>query len=95
MPTVVDFEYVGNSAGSLYQHVKAHNKPQLDFELNLRQYRRQTEFMADQPWLYPAVKSFRPSESLREQHERAKGSNYDSNKNKFVDAFDERNYNEI
>ena len=47
VPTVVDFEYVGNSAGSLNHHVQTHDKHQLDFELNLRQYKRQSDFLAD------------------------------------------------
>lgn len=95
MPTQVDFEYVGNTAGLLNQHVQTHNKHQLDFELNLRQYRRESDFLADQPWLYPAPRSFKPSESLREYAVKAKGTNYDTRKNKFLDVFDEHNMNEV
>lgn len=95
MPTMVDFEYRGNSAGFLDKHVHSHNKTQLDFELNLRGYEGVSDFKADSPWLYPAPKGFAPCHTLKHAVNLVKGSNFDAKKNKFSDRFDESNANGI
>ncbi len=48
------------------EHVGKHNKDQLNFELNLRAYRNTAGYNAEAPWIYPAVKSFRPEVSMNE-----------------------------
>lgn len=95
MPCSVDFDYKGNVAALLNEHVQNHNRHQLGFELNLREYKNTTSFNADAPWLYPAPRSFRPEVSLSPGVTFVKGSNYDSQKNKFVDKFEESNANAI
>jgi hypothetical protein len=95
MPTVVDFEYVGNTPGSMSDFVKKHNKFQLNYELNLRGYKQISSFKGDKPWLMPATKSFRASEVLKEAVDKASGSHYNSGKNKFTDKFEESNANNI
>lgn len=91
MPTQVDFEYQGNSAGLLNEFVSKHNKDQVNFELNLRQYKQTSEFKANEPFIYPAVRAFRPESCLNTYVQHVKGSNYDAKKNPFKDKFVEPN----
>ena len=84
MPTVIDFEYRGNDSATMEQNVKKHNREQLDFELNLRQYKGENCIKAESSWQYPAVKSFRPEVVLSPQREKARMTNYDGIKDRFT-----------
>ena len=95
MPTVIDFEYRGNDSATMEQNVKKHNREQLDFELNLRQYKGENCIKAESSWQYPAVKSFRPEVVLSPQREKARMTNYDGIKDRFNDRYDEKNMNLI
>ena len=77
------------------EHVSKHNKDQLFFEMNLREYRNTSDFKGDTPWLYPTKKSFRPEASLKDAVEQVRGTNYDAKKNPFLDKFEEPNANAI
>lgn len=48
------------------EHVSKHNKDQLFFEMNLREYKNTSDFKGSSPWLYPTKKSFRPEASLKD-----------------------------
>ena len=87
MPTVVDFDYIGNTPTNMCDFVKKHNKFQLSYELNLRGYKPTSGFKGDKPWLLPAPKSFKPSEALKEVADKVSGSHYNSGKNRFTDKF--------
>lgn len=77
MPTAVDFEYTGNSSAIMNKHVSTHDQQQLNFELNLRGYEAIGEFKADKPWLYPAPRSFKPQQAMKECRTFVNGTNYD------------------
>ena len=95
MPSIIDFEFTGNVATTMREHVQHHNKQQLNFELNLRDHKNITNFNAESPWIYPATKSFRPEVVLNSGVTFVQGSNFDRFKNKFVDKFDEPNVNQF
>ncbi len=79
----------------MQEHVKGHNRDQLNFELNLRQHRIKTDYKHDAPWLYPSTKSFTPAVVLNSSVEYVQESNYNAIKNKFQDRFFEANANAI
>lgn len=79
----------------MQEHVNKHDKQQLTFELNLRQYKNTAGYAAEAPWLYPAPKSFRPEVVLEKGVTYIEGSNYDAQKNNFKDRFVEANANGI
>lgn len=61
----------------------------------MRSYKNTAEFKAEQPFLYPAPKSFKPSVVLKDAVTYIEGSNYDAKKNSFLDKFVEPNANGI
>lgn len=96
MPTQIDFEYTGNSCAIMEKHLRAnHDMHQLNFELNLRNYKNKGSFNADEPWHYPSPKAFRPAVVLEDRVKYVEGSNFDMQKNKFLDKFVEPNANAI
>lgn len=96
MPSQVDFEYTGNACATMEKALKAnHNKQQLSFELNLRQYKHASNFDADAPWHYPSPRNFAPHTQHEAGVKKIAGSNYDAQKNKFCDRFVEPNANGI
>ena len=44
MPGSVDFEYIGNDAGSMHYLIGQSNQAQLNFNLNLRRYKPTSNF---------------------------------------------------
>ena len=66
-PVVIDFNYAGDTAQ--VQHLLEKrpdgqgfaSRAQLDYEMNLRNYKNTTEFNAQKPFLFPAVKAFSPA----------------------------------
>ena len=94
-PTIIDYEYVGNVTATMREAVKKHDKHQLDFELNLRQYADTGSFKTEDAWLYPAPKSFIPAVVLSPFRDRAEGTLYDPAKNTFNDRYGEKNMNAI
>ena len=95
MPSQVDFEYQGNSAGHLNTIVQNHNLHQINFELNLRQYKNQGSFKGEAPFLYPKHSAFAPQVTMREYYDKAAGTNYNTKMNPFLDRFAEPNTNAI
>ena len=64
-PGIIDFDYAGHSAK--YHHLIKERKDlgqpntsQLNFEMKLRTYRNLTDYNAQKPWSFPAVKQFSP-----------------------------------
>jgi hypothetical protein len=64
MPGSVDFEYIGNDAGSMHYLIGKSNQAQLNFNLNLRRYKPTGNFKTDHPWHYPANRAFAPAVAL-------------------------------
>lgn len=69
-----------------------HNKWQLSYEANLRGYASKTPFRADRPFLFPAPRSFKPAEALKNFAKDGKLTHYDV-RNKFTDRLTEANSN--
>lgn len=102
-PVVIDFNYAGDS--SKVQHLLERRpdgqgfagKSQLDFELNLRNYKNTTEFMAPKPFLFPTVKTFSPAKQWAEAKKNRSMVNgeYKGKKVKYNDKFAEKNANEL
>mmetsp|Transcript_9681 Transcript_9681/g.16285 ORF Transcript_9681/g.16285 Transcript_9681/m.16285 type:complete len:195 (-) Transcript_9681:46-630(-) len=98
-PGVIDFDYAGNS--SQFQHLIEKrndlgypNKSQLDFELKLRSYKNVTDYQAQKPWCFPAVKEFSP----KKQWSQKKMDNSLLNaefKRRFMDKYEQKNANEL
>lgn len=61
-PTVIDIDYKGNSSG--FQHLigKDATCSNINFSMNLRNYRNDTDFQGKEPFLYPAKREFKPEE---------------------------------
>lgn len=95
MPSQIDFEYQGNSAGNLNTIVQNHNLHQINFELNLRQYKNQGSFKGEAPFQYPKHAAFSPSVVMKEYFDKAAGTNYNNKQNPFLDRFAEPNANAI
>eukprot|EP00347_Sterkiella_histriomuscorum_P018196 403346422 len=62
--TTIDFECIGNT--NEFNHLinkkigcVAPNPIQLDFEMNLRNYKSQTQFKGHEPWIYPKTKAIK------------------------------------
>ena len=99
-PTVLDFDYAGDSAK--FQHLidkrpdglGQPNKVQLNFEMNLRNYKNTTEFNAARPFLFPGVKTFSPRRQWAERKKDNEQLNAEF-KRKFNDKFAEKNANEL
>ncbi len=64
MPGSIDFEYIGNDAGSMHYLIGKSNQAQLNFNLNLRRYKPTGNFKAEHPWHYPANRAFAPAVAL-------------------------------
>ena len=99
-PNVLDFEYAGDSAK--FQHLIDKrpdglgypDKGQLNFEMNLRNYKNTTEFNAARPFLFPAVRQFSPRRQWAERKKDTSLLNAEF-KRKFNDKFAEKNANEL
>ena len=97
-PGILDFDYAGDSAK--YAHLiekREDGRPdrgQLNFEMNLRQYKNTTEFNAFKPFLFPGVKSFSPRSQWMPRKQDAKLIN-EEYKRKFNDKFAQKNANEL
>lgn len=99
-PTVLDFEYAGDSAA--FEHLIGKrpdglgypDKGQLNFEMNLRNYKNTTEFNAARPFLFPTVRQFSPRRQWAERKKDTSLLNAEF-KRKFNDKFAERNANEL
>ena len=62
-PTNCDIDFVGNT--SQYSHMIKNlnlNKDELNFNMNLRNYKNTSNFGADKPFKYPAQKAFSPKD---------------------------------
>lgn len=64
----IDFQCIGNTneVNHLIQKNVGGASPnpcQLDFELNLRNYKSQSQFKGAEPWIYPKTKKFKPVET--------------------------------
>ena len=61
-PTVIDIDYKGNSSG--FQHLigKDATFSNINFSMNLRNYKNDTDFQGKEPFLYPAKREFKPEE---------------------------------
>lgn len=60
----------------------------------MRGYTANTDFKADKPFLYPAPRSFKPSENLKEFVKWSEGSQYEAG-DKFSDKLTEFNINAV
>lgn len=99
-PTNIDFNYAGDSA--VTQHLFERrpdgqgfaNNTQLNFELNLRNYKNTTEWLAAKPFQFPAVRDFSPRKQWRERKMDHMLINAEYKK-KFNDQFAVKNANEL
>ena len=67
----------------------------LNFGMNLRNYKNSTAFKGDEPWLYPAPKVFNPSTIYEEQRRTSDLKDKNIRASKFEDKLAERNANEL
>jgi hypothetical protein len=91
----IDFDYAGDS--SKYNHLIERRKDlgmpnteQLNFEMNLRNYKNVCEYYAPRPWIYPPVRSFNPAKHLERQRNDVNLLNPEF-KTKYYGRFGERN----
>ncbi len=56
--SVIDFEYIGNDTSVMESVIGKSNKSQLDYQLNLRRHKDNTQFKPSKAWRYPANKEF-------------------------------------
>ena len=98
-PCVIDVDYAGDSG--MFSHMikqrrdQGHpNKQQLDFELNMRNYKNINNFYVQKPFVFPTVKHFSPE---RQWHQRKADVSQLNQcfKDKYVDKFEEKNINSL
>jgi hypothetical protein len=61
-PTVIDIDYVGNSAGFAHLINKNGTSSNINFSMNLRNYKNDLDFKGKEPFIYPQKREFRPEE---------------------------------
>ena len=74
-PTNIDVEYSGDS--SKFHHLLhkrvgqtgSPNRSQINFEVNLRSYKKGTNFVAERPFMVPGPKRFENSEIYKNEQE--------------------------
>jgi hypothetical protein len=96
-PTVVDIDYVGDSAK--FEHIirfrDCHqgqpNKQNLNFGMKLRNYKNVTTFNAAQPWIYPPKKAFHPNYVYEGERERVNTTLKNFKESRFNDTSPEKN----
>ena len=94
-PTNLDIEFIGNSAN--FQHLITNRrlkKEDLNFNLNLRNYKNTTTFNGQDPWLFPGPKEFSPKNQFVSLRETLNNRNNEF-KTLFKDKKSEKNAGEI
>ena len=70
------------------------DRDQINFNMNLRNYKNTSNFGADKPFKYPPPKAFSPKDQLQHLTDGIKNRNTEF-KNRFKDKLGEKNANEI
>jgi hypothetical protein len=61
-PTVIDIDYKGNSSGFAHLIGNKASCASINFGMNLRNYKNDTDFQGKEPFLFPAKREFKPEE---------------------------------